>query len=737
MIKSSKVFSVISASVILTVLGFVFVDAADCDLANLGAVAAHQKGDAVANVQLCLIDAGFGIPAGATGYYGGQTIAAVKAFYASWYGSWSGLKIGPLGITTLKKYSTGRAGVSAGPEKFETFIAAADFNNYFKKAIQESQSAGFGRENITRTAGTSMASDLAENESPAPAPSVNVSIDRASVTNVQVAGIDEPDIVKTDGKEIYYSGTNPVYWWRDGGGIMPSTAVSDTAIKSVMPAPEYRGPEAKIIKALPVSNMAVDSTIQKSGDLLLSGNILAVFGNGGVIGYNVSNPKNPAEIWNIKPEGNTSIIGSRLRDGKIYMVTKTVIGTTDTCPIKPLMIGGAGVTIPCGAIYHPERVLPADATFSVFVIDTATGLVENKTSFAGLGGYSVIYVSAENIFVTYPAYESEFTIQAGLIKENMKDMVGASLIEQIAKLEGYDISSDAKIVELNTILNNYKNGLSSDDRLKFTSEMQNRLTNYRKSQLRNFDKTIVAKIGLGDLKFYASGAVPGQPLNQFSLDEYNGNLRIATTIGSSWFMRSETANDVYVLDPEMKIIGSVLDLGKTEKIYSARFIEDKGYVVTFRQTDPFYVIDLADPRDPKLAGELKIPGYSGYLHPVNKDKIIGVGMENSNVKISYFNVIDPKNPAEMDKYSLDEHWSEAVSNHHAFLMDSRHEIFYARRQRRLHFSYANNKLSLKKAVSGINSKRAIYINDYLYVIGDNKISVLDENTWEKIKEFEF
>ncbi len=180
-------------------------------MANLGAVAAYQKGNAVANVQSCLIDAGFGIPAGATGYYGGQTIAAVKAFYASWYGSWSGLKIGPLGITTLKKYSTGRAGVSAGPEKFETFIAAADFNNYFKKAIQESQSAGFGRENITRTAGTSMASDSAENESPAP--SVNVSIDRASVTNVQVAGIDEPDIVKTEGKKFIIPETNPVYWW--------------------------------------------------------------------------------------------------------------------------------------------------------------------------------------------------------------------------------------------------------------------------------------------------------------------------------------------------------------------------------------------------------------------------------------------------------------------------------------------------------------------------------------------
>lgn len=712
--------------------GFASVKAAECDPAALGAANAYQQGSAVKNMQSCLIAAGYGISAGATGYYGGQTVAAVKSFYASWYGAWDGLRFGSQGVVNLKNSLGGVSVVPGAADNFKTFATAADFQNYFKKAGQESNYYGRGSGGVAMTAGVSKsgAESMVSDTFVVPSASANVSIDRTSVTNVQVAGIDEPDIVKTDGKEIYYSGSSPIYWWGAGGGI--------SATSNVARCYDCQSSATKIVKAMPVAGMAVDSTLEKSGDLLVSGNILAIFGDGGVTGYDVTNPKNAVQKWNIKPEGNTYIIGSRLRAGKIYMVAKTMVGAADVCPIKPLSIGGAGVTIACGSIYHPERVLPADATFSVFVINAATGLVESKTSFAGLGNSSVVYMSNENLYITYPVYQSEFNITAGMIKQSVRDLVTASLIDQITKLDGYDISSAAKIVELNTILENYKNGLSRDDRLKFENDMQNRLASYRKSHMRELDKTMVAKISLSDMKFAASGSVPGQPLNQFSLDEYNGNLRIATTIGGQWFMRSETANDVYVMDGGLNVIGSVRDLGKTEKIYSARFIEDKGYVVTFRQTDPFYVIDLANPRDPRLAGELKIPGYSGYLHPVTKDKIIGVGMENSNVKISYFNVSDPANPIEMDKYSLKEYWSEAVNNHHAFLMDSKHGIFFMPGGSGGYvFSYKNDRLSLIKAVSDINPKRAVYINDYLYMVGDSKISVLDENTWQKIKEFEF
>ena len=117
-------------------------------------------------------------------------------------------------------------------------------------------------------------------------------------------------------------------------------------------------------------------------------------------------------------------------------------------------------------------------------------------------------------------------------------------------------------------------------------------------------------------------------------------------------------------------------MGLTERVYSARFIQDKGYVVTFRQTDPFYVLDLSDPASPKLAGELKIPGYSSYLHPITKDKIIGIGKEGQNVKVSLFDASDPANPQEVSKYTLSEYWSDILNTHHAFLMDEKHGVFF-------------------------------------------------------------
>jgi len=219
-------------------------------------------------------------------------------------------------------------------------------------------------------------------------------------------------------------------------------------------------------------------------------------------------------------------------------------------------------------------------------------------------------------------------------------------------------------------------------------------------------------------------------------------LRVATTIGQQgfWMMgglinsRNHTASDVYVLDDELNIVGQVADLGETERIYSVRFIGDKGYVVTFRQTDPFYVLDLKNPRAPKLAGELKILGYSSYLHPLAENKILGIGKEESYVKLSVFDVSDPGNPKEADKYSLKEYYSEALNNHHAFLLDDKHKVFFMPgAQGGYIFAYEDG-LSLKKAVKEDQIQRAVYINDYMYLIGQEKIVVLDENNWERVGE---
>jgi len=543
--------------------------------------------------------------------------------------------------------------------------------------------------------------------------------ERVSETNVQVAGIDEPDIVKTDGKEIYFSPQRGYYWT---GPWLEEIAV-----------PRITG-QTKIIRAFPPTDLALENKIEKSGDLLLSKNILVVFSGDSIFGYDVSNPKSPQEKWKVDFEEKSYLAGARLYQDKVYLITKTSINQYNPCPIRPLSIGGVTLEIKCTDVYHPRVKIPVDITYSAMILDPSSGEIENTVSFVGASGSSIVYMSEDFLYLAYYYHEGLFKFISDFLQEKCQDLFPAWLIEEIKKLEDYDISDIAKMTEFEVIFEQYKNSLSRDDELKLENELENRIEDYYQSHKRELEKTGIVKIELEKFEVEATGNVPGQPLNQFSLDEYNGYLRIATTIGQ---MTGESANDVYVLDKNLMTTGQVLDLGLTESIYSVRFIQDKGYIVTFRQIDPFYVLDLSDPENPALKGELKIPGYSSYLHPVTKDKILGIGREESKVKVSLFDVVDPEEPSEVAKYTLQEYWSDILNTHHAFLLDSEHQIFFLPGSRGGYvFSYKDDKLEMVKAVSDISAKRAIYINDYLYIIGDNKISVLNEINWEKVKELD-
>jgi len=614
-------------------------------------------------------------------------------------------------------------------EGIAKFSSEEEFKEYLQNASSETQYWGGGM------GGGNIAFEAVEKLS-TPAPYVpvtdggTVAPDRVSETNVQVAGIDEPDIVKTDGNEIYLS---PEYnYWimplRSEGLIMP-------------PYPSQA--KTNVIKAFPVDDLAVDSKIDKSGNLLLSGKILMIFSGDKIYGYDVSNPESPSQKWEISIENQNYLVGARLYNGKLYLVTRNQINEVNPCPIKPLTAAGVSLTIECVDIYHPILPVPIDSTFTTMAVDPNSGKVGNKTSFIGSSASSVVYVSENAIYVTYSYFESTIKFFSDFLNAKAKDIFPSWFVEKINKLEGYDISQSAKLTEFQVLYQQYLNSLSSDDRLRMENEVTNRMSDYLKEHQRDLEKTGIVKIALSDLTIKANGNVAGSPLNQFSLDEYKGNLRIATTVGQNWWglpisiSGAESVSDVYVLDGNLSILGSVKDLGKTERIYSVRFIEDKGYVVTFKQTDPFYVIDLSNPKNPQLKGELKIPGYSGYLHPITKDKILGIGKEGSQIKISLFDVSSPANPREIDKYILNEYWSDILNTHHAFLLDKKDEIFFLPgSQGGYIFSYKNDSLSLVKTVSEISAKRAIYINDYLYVIGDNGIVVLNELNWERAKELE-
>jgi uncharacterized secreted protein with C-terminal beta-propeller domain len=159
------------------------------------------------------------------------------------------------------------------------------------------------------------------------------------------------------------------------------------------------------------------------------------------------------------------------------------------------------------------------------------------------------------------------------------------------------------------------------------------------------------------------------------MDEYGSHFRVATTTYGE-----TTSNHVYTLDMELNIVGSLEDLAPGETIYSARFMGERGYLVTFRQVDPLFVIDLSDPNNPRELGYLKVTGYSDYLHPYDENHLIGIGKETTEegefawyqgVKISLFDVSDVSNPQEIDKLEIGDRGTDSpvLWDHKAFLFD--------------------------------------------------------------------
>ncbi len=203
-------------------------------------------------------------------------------------------------------------------------------------------------------------------------------------------------------------------------------------------------------------------------------------------------------------------------------------------------------------------------------------------------------------------------------------------------------------------------------------------------------KTHIYRFALNEMKMICDGKgeVPGDILNQFSMDEHNGYFRIATTTGSVWSSGEDTSkNNLYILDSQLKQVGAVTGIAPGETIYSVRFVGDRAYMVTFRTVDPFFVLDLSNPQSPKILGKLKIPGYSDYLHPYDDNHIIGFGKETIELKNGYndepnayylgmkvalFDVTNVENPVELSKVEIGDRGtdSDLLNDHKALLFDA-------------------------------------------------------------------
>jgi len=426
-----------------------------------------------------------------------------------------------------------------------------------------------------------------------------------SKTNIQVEGVDEADVVKTDGEYLYL-------------------AMGDRLV--IVKA--YPAGEARIL-----SQIEIDGTLR---GLYINNNRLVLFVDEGqnyyywkseedrnatpdseagtsIRIYDVSDRENPVSKREVQVEG--MYWNSRMINDYVYVVAHAYTAEQNgEIELPTLYCDGEPMEMKATEILHspePDYSYMFTLIVAVNVQDDAADPTYQSLL---LGAASNLYVSSTNIYVTFPT-----------------------------PWESYGIREESYA-----------------------------------------EKTSIHRLRIdgSEIEYEASGEVNGRVLNQFSMDEHDGNFRIATTTGFSWDGQARSASHVFVLDEDLEIVGRLEGLAPGEEIYSARFMGSRCYLVTFQKIDPLFVIDLNNPRSPKVLGELKITGYSDYLHPYDENHVIGIGKETieaeegnfawyQGLKISLFDVSDVSNPVEVGKYIIGDRGTDSpiLRDHKALLFD--------------------------------------------------------------------
>jgi uncharacterized secreted protein with C-terminal beta-propeller domain len=512
-----------------------------------------------------------------------------------------------------------------------------------------------------------------------------------SETNNQVVGVDEADIIKTDGEYIYYTAGNKVY----------------------------------IVKAFPADKAELVSEIELEGgacQMYVNGDRLVVLEGADGYGYryfsysyypvgtklkvyDISDIANPILVRNISSDAFQ--VSSRMIGDHVYVVMNEWAHIENgQLNFPEFEVDGSAVLVPVRDIYRPDIEDNGYGYTTIMAMNIKDDAATPKYSTLLLGSGSQVYVSTSNIYVT-----------AG----------------------------------------------------KYTEDGQ-------KTEIHRF------AIDESSVTYQAVGEIPGYLLNQFSMDEHNGYFRVVTTSdGPTEIDRWTTKNNIYVLDMNMVGIGKVEDLAPGERIYSARFMGDRGYMVTFRQVDPLFAIDLSDPANPEVLGELKITGYSDYLHPYDENHLIGIGKEATEdgrflgVKIALFDVSDINNPVQIDVYEIGDRGTESpvLHDHKAFLFDKESNMMvmpvliaeveenapdwqwghYVWQGAYVFDITPETGIALRGGITHYDDgfeaedywyrgnalndvKRSLYIDDVLYTISDCKLKLNNLETLEYIDEVE-
>ncbi len=533
----------------------------------------------------------------------------------------------------------------------------------------------------TESATTAAAPSVAAMEEPAVAMDSNVDY---SGTNVQVKGVDEADIVKTDGNYIYYLAANQLNILKADGA--KTALVSSTSLS------------------------AEDSWWGYNSELFILGTRLMVITqsyntvwindvNGGyenntdqttAVIYDISNPAKPVQVVSLGQSGG--YVSARMVGDYVYLVTSqyvyNLVKETPVTYIPATTVGAETKLLQPTDLYVGGN--PQSAAYTVVGAINLKSGANFSSAKAVFGGTSQLYANADHLLLAIAQY-SEETLPIAPDK-------------------------DGKNVQIT-------NGSNSTD-------------------------LVLLGISEGQITKLASGNVPGSLLNQFSMDEYKNVFRVVTTLNSwqqriytdgvdTYEYDNTNSNALYTLDLNLSILGKIENLAKDETVQSVRFDGDIGYFVTFRQVDPLFAVDLSNPAYPRVLNALKIPGFSEYLHVFKDNLLLGIGYSadektgaTQGVKLSMFDTTNKSNVKEIATEKVDASWTIVGSNHKAILVDAQKNLiafpadsnYYIYRYTEKGFELAA-KVNMTADLSSWNL-RGLFIGDYFYVIGESGLTVI-------------
>ena len=575
-----------------------------------------------------------------------------------------------------------------------------------------------------------------------------------SGTNIQAVGVDEQDVVKTNGRVIALV--------RDRD-VLVIDAVNNR-VASYINLSRVRG-------LYIVNNTLIALREEQLSSITGSNNVsqsivypVVVE----VIVYDLEDPYNPIYKYVVNFTG--LFAGSRLVGNYLY-----VVGYMDA--YRQLYQSGGGVLTPLIPIINgvavPRENISETGAYTSYVILLSLDLISGAyTARAYLGGgvewiYMVpdrLYIAWSNPLINYVA-----------------------LLRMLEHLYNEGVISSLKLNEYREMIEEGRVGEVREDLASILDKYYN-TTTYRSEYipLNYTDETTFLVLDISGLETSQRGVfkVPGRVLDQFAMEEYwSGNERfivVATTVSGyniavyytkycyvesipvvtieeyregawtrqqvelnttgpgsrcgpiSWFTSIQslsTVNSVYIVNDELNIVANLTGLALGERIYAARLLKNTLYLVTFRQVDPLFAVDLSNPRQPRVLGYLKIPGFSEYLHPVTESKLLGVGREDTALKISLFDISNPTSMSEVAKLLLKDYVdSDVLRDHHAILIDQRYKYIVIpvtiswswRGFAVVDFNADGNVLKLRELINLESPMRAVYIGNTLYLVSNSK-----------------